>query len=132
MRHRWHAGDYDAWDILYHNCCSFADEFGMELTGRGLPGWVNRLPRLLSNVDVENVVSKAVSRAVSQVQDGEESQKFISREPTLETVTTMDPAGEAWCRVRCFWSQLLDVCVWEERRRSSWWRWRWWCWCWCW
>ncbi|CAE7254475.1 unnamed protein product [Symbiodinium sp. CCMP2592] len=91
MRHRWHAGDYD---ILYHNCCSFADEFGMELTGRGLPGWVNRLPRLLSNVDVEHVVSKAVSRAVSQVQDGEESQKFISREPSLETVTTMDPEGE--------------------------------------
>ena len=31
----------------------------------------------------------------------------------------MDPAGEAWCRVRCFWSQLLDVCVWEESSSGS-------------
>ncbi|CAE7226483.1 unnamed protein product [Symbiodinium natans] len=87
MRKRWHASDYD---ILYHNCCSFADEFCMELTGKGLPGWVNRLPRLLSNVDVEHVVSKAVSRAMTRDLDGEKFISEISREQSVDTLTTMD------------------------------------------
>mmetsp|Transcript_91458 Transcript_91458/g.217954 ORF Transcript_91458/g.217954 Transcript_91458/m.217954 type:complete len:209 (-) Transcript_91458:84-710(-) len=96
MKSRWLAHEYD---LLRHNCCSFADDFCRELTGRPLPPWVNRLPRLLSNVDlVSPKLSRSVSRATANfhLSDGEnsarnddESPKFgLDVYPSVRTDTT--------------------------------------------
>eukprot|EP00435_Cladocopium_sp_Y103_P023326 s3472_g5.t1 len=67
MKPFWLAHEYD---LLQHNCCSFADAFSQELTQRPLPPWVNRLPRLLSNVDlVSPKLSRSVSRATFRLED---------------------------------------------------------------
>eukprot|EP00931_Biecheleriopsis_adriatica_P121257 TRINITY_DN96343_c0_g1_i1.p1 TRINITY_DN96343_c0_g1~~TRINITY_DN96343_c0_g1_i1.p1 ORF type:complete len:222 (+),score=34.06 TRINITY_DN96343_c0_g1_i1:62-727(+) len=45
---RWQASDYD---LLSHNCCSFADALCRHLCGQALPGWVNRFSRLASSAN---------------------------------------------------------------------------------
>lgn len=50
MSMRWTGDDYQ---LLNHNCCSFVDEALRDLTGRGLPGWVNRLARFASSTQLD-------------------------------------------------------------------------------
>lgn len=47
MAPRWAGKSYD---LLSRNCCTFSRAFCRRLTGNGIPGWVDRLPRLLNNV----------------------------------------------------------------------------------
>eukprot|EP00930_Biecheleria_cincta_P085729 TRINITY_DN75101_c0_g1_i1.p1 TRINITY_DN75101_c0_g1~~TRINITY_DN75101_c0_g1_i1.p1 ORF type:complete len:224 (-),score=45.54 TRINITY_DN75101_c0_g1_i1:247-918(-) len=43
MMTRWHGDEYE---LVSHNCCNFSDAVLRNLTGRGLPPWVNRLARI--------------------------------------------------------------------------------------
>lgn len=88
MKPFWLAHEYD---LLQHNRCSFADAFSQELTQRPLPPWVNRLPRLLSNVDlVSPKFSRSVSRATFRLEDDEGEHDESPKMDAVDTYPSLD------------------------------------------
>merc|ERR1719401_936638 len=55
MAVEWRGDDYD---LLEHNCCSFADALCEELVGEPIPHWVDRFPLMASAVaaNLEQVI----------------------------------------------------------------------------
>jgi hypothetical protein len=48
MQEEWQGDDYD---LLMHNCCSFAGALCLRLVGDSIPAWVDRLPSAVARLD---------------------------------------------------------------------------------
>eukprot|EP00930_Biecheleria_cincta_P083303 TRINITY_DN72900_c0_g1_i1.p1 TRINITY_DN72900_c0_g1~~TRINITY_DN72900_c0_g1_i1.p1 ORF type:complete len:220 (-),score=36.12 TRINITY_DN72900_c0_g1_i1:140-799(-) len=92
MNDRWRGEDYHLFSC---NCCSFVDAACKNLTGRGLPGWVNRLARFASTTgfDPESLanVGNCVSTPrmpVSLASHSEEKSSQLQRCDSSDSETT--------------------------------------------
>mmetsp|Transcript_37821 Transcript_37821/g.85303 ORF Transcript_37821/g.85303 Transcript_37821/m.85303 type:complete len:254 (-) Transcript_37821:31-792(-) len=79
---RWSGSDYN---ILKRNCCSFADFLCCRLVGEGIPGWVNRFPK----------VASAASRGLGKVMDFGGSVSSSNEQHLSRTMSTMSEQSEA-------------------------------------
>mmetsp|Transcript_44115 Transcript_44115/g.127594 ORF Transcript_44115/g.127594 Transcript_44115/m.127594 type:complete len:252 (+) Transcript_44115:109-864(+) len=91
----WQGSDYD---ILRHNCCSFADFLCARLAGKRIPGWVSRFPKVASAasrgfgkvVDFGGAVSHASS---NDVRNFRRSLSTLSSRSQASVTTVPSPAS---------------------------------------
>ncbi|XP_042389266.1 deSI-like protein At4g17486 isoform X1 [Zingiber officinale] len=91
------AGRYhgDAYHLIIKNCNHFTDEVCTRLTGKPIPGWVNRLARVGSHCSCilpENMMTVGPSQSV-YLEDGSESCSSSDEEDADQHLLSK-PAGE--------------------------------------
>lgn len=90
------AAEYhgDTYHLISKNCNHFTDDILQRLTGKGVPGWVNRLARLgalCSCLLPESLQVTAVKQLPEYHECGEEDGADSLPTPTTTTTTTHEP-----------------------------------------
>ncbi|URE04888.1 UPF0326 protein [Musa troglodytarum] len=79
------AGKYhgDTYNLIIKNCNHFTDEVCMHLTGKPIPGWVNRLARLEDDFD-------SFSSSSIEDSDEEDADHHLVKRPNIDFVHSSD------------------------------------------